>query len=122
MSEFGLKDSGAREEFDSGMRRDTEEGKLDYTLVFDGPRVDRVAAHLTKGRNKYDRDRRPGDPPNWMLACTPEEMERFKRSFFRHMRQWLRGDTDEDHAAAMDFNLWAYEYVKERLSNDGGNP
>ena len=32
-SGFVVKDSGVREDFDSGMRRDTEEGKPDYTLL-----------------------------------------------------------------------------------------
>lgn len=115
--EFEIKDSGEREEYESGMRRDTEDGKLDYTLLFDGPLADRLAEHLTKGRLKYDQERGPFDPPNWMLADSPEEMMRFRRSALRHMRQWLRGDVDEDHAAAIVFNVFAFEYVRERLSS-----
>jgi hypothetical protein len=35
--EFETKDSGKRQEFTSGMVRDTQEGKLRFDLAFDGP-------------------------------------------------------------------------------------
>lgn len=108
MSDFVVKDSGVREDFPSGMRRDTEEGKIDFTLAIDGPMFERYAAHLTKGAEKYGRR-------NWQNANSPEEYERFKRSAYRHFIQWLRGDRDEDHAAAVWFNLNAAEYVLGRL-------
>jgi hypothetical protein len=108
-----VKDSGKRESYDSGMVRDTQDGKLMYELVFDGPLVDRLAAHLTKGAVKYGKS-------NWTLANSEAEMERFRSSATRHMRQWLRGDQDEDHAMAVVFNLNAYEMVKEKLM--GGRP
>lgn len=109
---FQVKDSGTRQEYGSGMVRDTQEGKIEYDRVFDGPLLDRWADHLTKGAQKY-----PDEPtgPNWMLADSPEEMERFRKSAARHFRQWMRGDEDEDHAAAVAFNINAYEYVKARL-------
>ena len=114
MNDFKIKDSGHREVFETGMHRDTSEGKLDYTLVFDGPMLDRYAEHLTKGAKKYA-------ARNWMLAATPEEMERFKISAVRHFRQWMRGDTDEDHAAAVVFNINGYEYVKDKLCRQSDN-
>lgn len=105
---FVVKDSGAREDFESGMRRDTEEGKVDFTLALDGPLFRRYAEHLTKGAAKYGKR-------NWQLANSEVEMERFKRSAFRHFVQWIEGDRDEDHAAAVVFNLNAAEYVRGRL-------
>ena len=107
--EFIVKDSGVREDFESGMRRDVEDGKPDYLLVRDGPMFERLAEHLTKGAAKYGRR-------NWTLACSEEEYERFRRSASRHFEQWLRGDRDEDHAAAVFFNINAAEYVRERLA------
>lgn len=100
---FEVKDSGQRKEFDSGMVRDTEEGKTDYTYVLSGPMLERWAVHLMKGAEKYERD-------NWLLGDGPEEYERARRSALRHMIQWLRGDDDEDHAAAVFFNINAAEY------------
>jgi len=108
---FTVKDSNERDEFDSGMVRDTEDGKIDYTLVLDGPMFERDAIHLTKGAQKYD-------ARNWMKAESEEEMERFKRSAFRHFIQWYWGERDEDHAAAVRFGINGAEYVREKLRDD----
>jgi hypothetical protein len=113
MPEFTVKDSGARQEFSSGMVRDTTAGKADVALVFNGPMLDRWAEHLTKGAAKYP-DVAPG-VPNWTLADGVEELVRFRKSAARHFRQWLRGDTDEDHAAATFFNINGAEYVLAKM-------
>lgn len=105
MGDFTVKDSGAREEFESGMVRDTTEGKIDYSLVLDGPMFRRLAIHLTKGALKYAKR-------NWMKARGQEELDRFRESALRHFLQWYDGDTDEDHAAAVIFNINGAEYVK----------
>lgn len=113
---FTIKDSGKREEFSSGMVRDTQDDKADFTRLLDGPMFDRWAVHLTKGEKKY-KDIAPG-VPNWTLANGEAELMRFKKSAFRHFRQWLRGDRDEDHAAAVYFNVNGYEYVLAKLSKE----
>ena len=109
-SSFQVKDSGARERFDSGMVRDTAEGKIDWLRVFDGPMLKRWAEHLTKGAKKYP-NVKPG-VPNWTLATGDAEYHRFRESAIRHFIQWLNGETDEDHAAAVLFNINGAEYVK----------
>ena len=113
VNKFLVKDSGKRQEFESGMVRDTQTGKTDYTRVLDGPMFDRWAEHLTKGELKYP-DVGPG-VANWTLADGEKELIRFKKSAFRHLRQWMRGDIDEDHAAATYFNINGYEFVKAKL-------
>jgi hypothetical protein len=113
VSGFAVKDSGARQEFASGMVRDTSAGKPDYTRVLDGPMLDRWAEHLAKGAIKYP-DIAPG-VANWTLAEGPAELARFRASAFRHFVQWMRGEADEDHAAAVFFNLNGAEYVKARM-------
>ena len=105
---FVVKDSGARQSFESGMVRDTTTDKVDYSLVFDGPMLDRWAVHLTKGAVKYS-------SRNWLKANGQEELDRFKASAARHFFQWMRGDVDEDHAAAVFFNLNGHAYVQERM-------
>ena len=55
---------------------------------------------------------------NFQLAKTQEELDRFKASALRHMMQWQCGETDEDHSAAVAFNLMAAEYVKWRMANE----
>lgn len=107
---FQVKDSGERHEFDSGMVRDTNAGKVRYDLLFDGPLAERYSAHLTKGAMKYQ-------PRNWMQAAGQAEAERFKESAIRHFVQWLRGDMDEDHFSATIFNMNGFEYVEERKRN-----
>lgn len=115
-SSFVTKDSGKREEYDSGMQRDTQEGKARFDLLFaeDVPYtaqfITRVAELLARGAEKYD-------PRNWEKAQGTEELERFKASAMRHMVQWMSGDVDEDHASAVVFNLLGYETTKWKMSN-----
>lgn len=110
MSTFITKDSGKREEYKTGMRRDTQEGKPRYDLIIPlkskSHMLKRWAELLERGMAKYGYR-------NWELAATEEEAIRFKASAFRHFIQWFEGETDEDHAAAVYFNIQAYEYVKE---------
>jgi hypothetical protein len=87
------------------MQRDTTTGKTRFDLAFDGPMFERWAELLTRGAVKYK-------ARNWMKAAGTAELERFKESAVRHFIQWLRGDTDEDHGAAVFFNINGAEYVK----------
>jgi len=106
---YTTKDSGKRQEYKSGMRRDSLEGKPDYTLIYE-PMLTRWAELMTRGAEKYGRR-------NWELANSEEELERFKASAYRHFIQWLRGDNDEDHAAAVMFNISAAEKIKNEQFN-----
>jgi hypothetical protein len=108
VGEFLVKDSGERTAFESGMVRDTASGKTDYTLIVDGPMLERWAVHLTKGAAKYAKR-------NWMQANGPAELERFMESAMRHFLQWFRGETDEDHASAVFFNVNGAEFVKGKM-------
>jgi Domain of unknown function (DUF5664) len=108
---FTTKDSGKREEFTSGMVRDTQEGKSNIALVYSGPMLERWAGVLTRGAVKYAVD-------NWMKANGEAELRRFRESAARHFFQWMNGQTDEDHAAAVFFNINGAEYVKERLKEE----
>lgn len=105
---FVTKDSGKRQHFASGMQRDIQEGKLKPHLCASGPMFMRWAALMTRGAEKYDED-------NWMKADGPEELARFRASAFRHFMQWYYGEVDEDHAAAVFFNINGAEYVKARV-------
>ena len=102
---YSTKDSGKRQVFDSGMQRDTDEGKVKWHLILTGPLLRRWAELMTRGAEKYD-------DHNWMKATGEEEYLRFKASAMRHFMQWYYHDTDEDHAAAVIFNMNGAEYVK----------
>jgi hypothetical protein len=110
---FETKNSGVRAELANGMVRDSETDKTDYTLAFDGPLFERWVALLGRGAVKYQ-------PRNWCRALGETDVakreitkDRFKRSAIRHMMQWLRGDRDEDHAAAVIFNMNGFEAMLE---------
>lgn len=107
-----VKDSGQRETFTSGMMRDVATGKIDYSLVLDGPMFQRWAQHLTAGAKKYD-------ARNWMKANGQAELDRFRESALRHFIQWFQGETDEDHAAAVYFNINGACYVQKRVQHEG---
>ena len=112
-SDFVVKDSGVRTEFASGMVRDTDASKVQYHRVFEGPLLERWAKHLTLGAAKYP-DNEDGSA-NWTRAEGQAELARFRASLCRHFVQFLRGDTDEDHAAAVVFNLNGMLYVQEKM-------
>lgn len=106
---FITKDSGKRVDFPSGMRRDTQDEKPRYDLI-DRSMLTRWADLMARGAEKYGE-------ANWTLANSPEELQRFKASAFRHLIQWLQGEDDEDHAAAILFNIAAAEHVKAKLTD-----
>ena len=108
VGQFVVRDSGERRVAPSGMVRDVDTGKTNYALVADGPMFTRWAEHLTKGAVKYVKR-------NWMKGEGAEEYERFRESAFRHFMQWYYGIGDEDHAAAVFFNINGAEYVKGKL-------
>lgn len=112
--EYVTLDSGARSTYDSGMVRDTDEGKARFDLLrpkgvpYAFQFMTRVADLMTRGAGKYGFR-------NWEKANSLEEIERFESSAERHMMQWLAGETDEDHAAAVVFNLIAAETTRWKI-------
>lgn len=115
-NDFVVKDSGKRLSYDSGMVRDTTEGKPRFEFLipdgipYDAQFLTRIAAHMAKGAAKY------GDR-NWEKANSSEELARARGSALRHMLQWQADETDEDHAAAVFFNMMFAETVKWKLEN-----
>lgn len=113
------KDSGERAQFDSGMQRDTETGKPRFDLLFpetvpyEAQMITRFAGLLARGAEKYD-------ARNWEKANGDAEMARFKSSALRHLVQWMCGEDDEDHAAAVMFNVMAAETMKAKWLEYGG--
>lgn len=94
-------------EHESGMVRSDPAGKLDYTLV-DLHMLERVARLLTENVASKGRD-------NWRNASTEEDLLRAKQSAWRHFIAWQLGLGDEDHAAALMFNISVAERARRRL-------
>ncbi len=111
---FETKDSGAREQYDSGMVRDTQDGKPRFDLLilrgipYREQMLTRDAELLARGAQKYGER-------NFEKAQGKEELERYHSSALRHLMQWIAGETDEDHAAAVRFNIQAGEMVKYKM-------
>lgn len=102
---YVTKDSGQRQEFPTGSRRDTREGKGRYDLV-SVPAIRRLAGLLERGAEKYgDRNWEKGQP-----------LSRYLDSALRHTFQVLDGKTDEDHAAAAMWNLMAFIHTEEKIA------
>lgn len=77
--------------------------------------IDRYTVLMMKGAVKYSEG-------NWLKAQGEEELKRFKASFSRHLIKYLRGMVDEDHLAAIVFNLNGVEYVQAKITPKGSLP
>lgn len=115
MTDYQTLGSGARQHYESGMHRDSQAGKPRFDLLlpagvpYGDQMLTRWAALMARGGELY------GDR-NWEHARTADELERYKSSALRHMMQYLAGEMDEDHAAAVMFNVTAAEYVRTRMT------
>ena len=106
MTDFAaVQDSGRHEEFATGSRRDTRDGKGRFDLITPiGLR--RLAVHLENGARKYgDRNWEKGQP-----------VSRFLDSAIRHLYAYLGGSRDEDHLAAVAWNALAAIHVEEKVA------
>jgi len=107
--QFITKDSGKRQEFESGMVRDTQDGKPRYDLIpVEG--LHRLADLYARGAEKYDDN-------NWQKG---QPFSRVYASLFRHLIAWREGERTEDHLAAVAWNAFAimwYEANKPELDD-----
>lgn len=112
---YVTKDSGERVAFESGMIRDTERGKPRFDLLlplgipYREQLLTRFADLMARGAEKYQ-------ARNWEQADSEDELARAKSSAFRHFVQWMAGESDEDHAAAVMFGLMAAEAIEWKMT------
>lgn len=98
------KDSGARQEFTTGSRRDAREGKGRYDLI--SPFAERRLALVNeRGAGKY------GDR-NWEMG---QPLSRYLDSAKRHIRDYFAGDRSEDHLGQALWNLHAAVHTEEMV-------
>lgn len=101
MSFDSVKDSGSRQEFNTGSVRDTNEGKPRFELITPLA-LYRLAMHYTNGAKKYGDD-------NWTKG---QPLRRYIESLERHLWCVKMGFTDEDHESAVVWNAIAYIHTK----------
>lgn len=105
MADFSeVKDSGERQDFDTGARRDTQDGKPLYGLIPAYP-LKRLAQHYTNGAEKYGHG-------NWTKGIP---MSRTWESLERHVQAFKEGDTTEDHLSAIAWNAFALMWYAEKM-------
>lgn len=91
--------------FKGGSVRDSNEGKPRYDLI-PPEALYRVAMHYTTGAAQYGiRNYQKGDGMPY---------EAFIESAFRHFEAMRRGETDEDHPAALVWNILSYMWKQEK--------
>ena len=101
---FSTIDSGEREEFPTGSRRDTRAGKGRFDLL-PAYALKRLAQLYERGASKY------GDA-NWLKG---QPLSRYLDSALRHLFAHLEGKRDEDHLAAVAWNVLGYIETEERI-------
>lgn len=101
-NEFIVRDSGARQDFETGARRDDDDTKPKLSLLPPAP-LARIAWVYTRGAKKYG-------PHNWQKGMP---YSRYLDSALRHIFAWMRGDTEEDHLAMACWNLMAIMHHQE---------
>ena len=102
---FITKDSGERQEFGTGSKRDTREGKGRFDLIPTAP-LRRLAGLYERGAAKYgDRNWEKGQP-----------LSRYIDSALRHLNCLLAGEPEEDHAAAVAWNMFGLMYTTEMIA------
>ena len=104
VTSYTVRDSGERQEFETGSRRDTRDGKGRYDLL--SPLfMRRLAQHFEAGSSKYgDRNWERGQP-----------LTRYIDSALRHLFAHLEGDRTEDHLAAAAWNALCAIHTEEAI-------
>ena len=99
-----VRDSGKRQDFVTGSKRDTQDGKGRFVLIPSIP-MRRLAKHYENGSAKYgDRNWEKGQP-----------LSRYLDSCERHLQAVKDGLDDEDHQSAVSWNMFAFMYTLEMI-------
>lgn len=104
---FKTKDSGAREEFSTGAKRDTQGDKTRYDLI-PTLALRRVADLYARGAAKYDDN-------NWQKGIP---YSRCMASLERHLHAFKQGEPEEDHLAAVVWNALAIMHYQETARDE----
>jgi hypothetical protein len=109
MENLILKDSGERDVFESGAMRDNGGGKGRFDLMSVQGML-RLSRLYEAGAKKYQ-------PHNWEKGMP---ISRYLDAAFRHLTKYLAGCDDEDHLAAVAFNVFAimhHEAEKQEMQD-----
>jgi hypothetical protein len=88
--------------FETGAQRDSDIGKPRMSLIPHDELI-RVMDHYRKGGEKYGMN-------NWKHGMTTSV---FYDSAQRHLLKWWQGDADEDHMAAVVWNVMGAMWTEQ---------
>ena len=116
MKKDGLKSAPEKDwrKFDTGAQRDTGGDKLRMSLV-PTEELRRLQLHYLRGSVKYGVN-------NWKKGMP---LSVYYDSLNRHLQAWWDGDDDEDHAAAVLWNMMCAMYSEKNnpdLDDRAGYP
>lgn len=106
MSEFSIRDSGVRQSWETGSRRDSREGKGRFDLIPTQP-LRELAQHYEAGAIKYDDN-------NWKKG---QPLMRYVDSASRHINALVAGEPTENHAIAAAWNMFAFRWTLNEIEN-----
>jgi hypothetical protein len=104
MKDYKTLDSGKREEFATGSKRDTREGKGRFDLITPYA-LARLAGVYERGAEKYGNR-------NWEKG---QPLSRYFDSAMRHLNKVMMGWTDEDHISQALWNIAAFIHTEEMI-------
>lgn len=96
--------SGQMTKFETGAVRDIQGGKGRFDLIPAYP-MWRLARHFENGAKKYDDD-------NWKKGIP---LRTYMNSANRHWQKLMAGWVDEDHAAAIMWNICGFIWTKKMI-------
>lgn len=103
-SGMSIKDSGERQEFETGSRRDTRDGKGRYDLL-PWNVIEADAKFIELGAKKYGER-------NWERG---QPLSRYMDSAMRHLSKHMIGHRDEPHLLACRWNVAAYLWTAAQI-------
>lgn len=106
-----MRDSGNRRQFETGAVRDMAGGKGRFDLIPPGPLM-RLARHYEAGAVKYGER-------NWEKGI---DSSSYIDSALRHIIQYMGGCREEDHLAAVVFNVFGLMYNEVDIPVCAGGP
>ena len=109
------------QQFPGGGQRESQAGRPRFDLLitlntpYEQQFLTRLARHMAKSLEKYPER-------NWEQFTDLEAVQRAESAAMRHIMQWMSGDSSEDHAAAVVFNLMAAEHAKQQMERKVDEP
>ena len=99
-----IKTSGEKQEFSTGAHRDTQDGKGKPSLI-PAIALRRLAVHYEEGAKLHGEN-------NWKKGMP---LARFLDSAFRHILDCIEGKEDEDHVAAVLWNMCGFIWTQDAI-------